>query len=55
MSAAETVMVCTLVAICTASLVGMLYMLATESLREHYRKANVAWESHVDQALEVTR
>jgi hypothetical protein len=55
MTASQTVMVCVLVAVLTASLVGMLYMLATDICREHYRRAGVRFDRHVDDAIEVTR
>lgn len=55
MTASQTVMVWILGLIGTASLVGMLYMLATDICREHYRRAGVRFDQHVDEAIEVSR
>lgn len=52
---AQGVMVVVLITLLIASLVGMLYMLATEACREHYRRASVRFDRHADQAIEVTR
>jgi hypothetical protein len=48
-------MVCVLVAVLTASLVGMVLELAKDACREHYRRAGVRFDRHVDEAIEVTR
>ena len=55
MTAAQAVMVTALVLIGTASVVGMLAMLAKDICREHYRRAGVRFDRHVAQAIEVTR
>lgn len=55
MTAAQWFAVGVLTAVLIACLAGILYMLANEACREHYRRAGVEWESHVDDALEVTR
>lgn len=55
MTTAQAVMITALVLIGTASLIGMLAMLAKDICREHYRRAGVRFDRHVDQAIKVTR
>lgn len=43
------------IAVCLMALGALALEFAKDACREHYRRAGVAWDSHVDDALEVTR
>lgn len=55
MSAAQWFILGVLAAICTFALGALALELAKDACREHYRRAGVRFDAHVDEALEVTR
>ncbi|WP_292605912.1 hypothetical protein [Nocardioides sp. REDSEA-S30_B4] len=55
MSAAQWFILGALVAVGLLAVAGVIHQLATAACREHYRRAGVRFDRHVDDALEVTR
>lgn len=55
MSAAQWLALAACVLVGLIAVGAVILELAKDACREHYRRAGVAWESHVDQAIEVTR
>ncbi len=55
MSAAQWFILGVCVTLGAIALGAIALELAKDACREHYRRAGVAWDSHVDDALEVTR
>ncbi len=55
MSAAQWFILGVCVTLCAVALVSLALELAKDACREHYRRAGVRFDAHVDDALEVTR
>lgn len=55
MSAAQWSILGVCITLGTLALGAIVLELAKDACREHYRRAGVAWDSHVDDALKVAR